>query len=132
VPLIDFNSDKHHLDIAGMDATHIDFIKQVNALDGMSGEELRANFNNLLHHTVLHFEREDALMQQCSFPQTAEHQQEHRKLLSEMSRFAAQLDQGKSSLARAYIRQRLPEWFDLHLATMDSALAWHLKQSETS
>lgn len=129
-PLIKFNDEKHRLGFDEMDATHIDFIKQVNAMASMSGEELHACFSNLLQHTVRHFEREDELMVACGFPQIAEHQQEHRKVLSEMLRFAGQLNQGKSSFARAYVRERLPEWFELHLATMDSALAWHLKQSE--
>jgi len=129
--LIDFDSDKHQLGMAEMDGTHIDFIKQVNALDSMRGEELEAGFNNLLQHTLRHFEREDELMEQCAFPQINEHREEHRKVLAEMSRFAGKMNRGKSShahlFARAYVRERLPEWFNLHLATMDSALVWHLQ-----
>lgn len=128
VPLIDLNDEKLMLGISEMDATHIDFIKQVNALESMRGEELQAGFINLLNHTVRHFEREDEMMRECDFAQIAEHQAEHRKLLTEMTRFASQLKQGKSHFARAYIRERLPEWFRLHLATMDSALAWQLEQ----
>jgi len=127
--LIDFDSEKHRLGMDEMDGTHLDFIKQVNALDHMSGEELQAGFINLLQHTVRHFERVDELMQSCDFPQIVEHQQEHRKVLSEMTRFAAQVKAGKTIFARAYIRERLPDWFSLHLATMDSALAWHLQNS---
>jgi len=132
--LIDFDNEKHRLGMDEMDATHIDFIKQVNALDGMRGEELEAGFSNLLQHTVRHFEREDELMEQCAFPQINEHRQEHRKVVAEMSRFAGKMRRGDSphahahSFIRAYIRERLPEWFNLHLATMDSALAWHLNQ----
>ena len=129
--LIDFDSDKHHLGMDEMDGTHIDFIKQVNALDSMRGEELQANFNNLLQHTLRHFEREDERMEACAFPQINEHREEHRKVLAEMSRFAGKMDRGESSHAhafvRAYVRERLPEWFNLHLATMDSALVWHLQ-----
>lgn len=44
-------------------------------------------------------------------------------------RFADQLKQGKSMFARAYISERLPDWFDLHLKSMDSALVWHLEQT---
>ena len=130
-PLIAYDTEKHMLGMDEMDGTHIDFIKQVNALAGMGGDELHASFVNLLQHTIRHFEREDELMQACAFPQISEHQHEHRKVLSEMHRFEAQLKLGKSIFARAYIRERLPEWFNLHLATMDSALVWHL-QNHTS
>ncbi|OIO67455.1 MAG: hypothetical protein AUJ56_10030 [Zetaproteobacteria bacterium CG1_02_49_23] len=110
-----------------MDTIHVDFIKQINALELMYGEELQAGFSNLLQHSIRHFEREDELMQAYAFPQIVEHREQHRKVLAEMTRFAAQLKEGKSIFARAYIRQRLPEWFNLHLTTMDSALAWYLK-----
>ncbi len=130
--LIELDREKHLLGMDEMDGTHIDFIEQVNALASMSGEEQQVNFSKLLQHTIRHFEREDELMQACGFPQIAEHQQEHRKVLAEMQRYDTQLSQGKSSFARAYVRERLPGWFELHLATMDSALVWHLKQSEVN
>ncbi len=132
MPLIVYDTEKHLLDMGEMDATHIDFIKQVNALESMTGEELQAGFHNLLNHTVRHFTREDELMIECGFPQIAEHQAEHRKVLAEMQRYESQLAEGKSSFARVYVRERLPQWFELHLATMDSALVWHLKQYEES
>jgi len=128
MPLILFNQEQHLLGMSEMDNTHLDFIQQVNALENKKGDALCQCFAELLQHTIDHFEREDQLMQACSFPQIAEHREEHRKVLAEMQRFCGQLKQGKSMFARAFIRERLPGWFDLHLSTMDSALVWHLEQ----
>jgi hypothetical protein len=36
------------------------------------------------------------------------------------------------AFGRSFVRERLPQWFGLHVTTMDSALAAHIKiQSET-
>lgn len=129
MPLILLDEEQHLLGMTEMDLTHLDFIEQVNALEKMKGSELCQSFSELLQHTIDHFQREDALMEDCRFPQIAEHRVEHRKVVAEMERFSDQLRQGKSMFARAYIRERLPDWFNLHLKTMDSALVWHLEQT---
>ena len=67
-------------------------------------------------------------MQQSGFPATAEHKGEHHRVLGELSQFTRQLEKGRSMMARAYVKERLPGWFTLHITTMDSALAAHLKR----
>jgi len=130
MPLILFDEEIHLLGMQEMDATHLDFVQQLNALENMPTTELAIHFSALLAHTIAHFDREDALMLACQFPHISEHRAEHRKVLAEMQRFAGQLEQGKTVFARSYIRERLPDWFRLHLASMDSALVWHLKTGE--
>ncbi|MCG6940633.1 MAG: hemerythrin family protein [Thiohalocapsa sp.] len=68
-------------------------------------------------------------MEQCGFPAIIEHRSEHARGLGDMERFAAQLAGGRTQIARAYVVEQLPQWFDLHAATMDSALAACLKGS---
>jgi hemerythrin len=82
-----------------------------------------AGFPELIEHTREHFSAEDRLMVQCRFPALAEHRGEHARVLGELGRFAEQVQVGRTRMARAYIVEQLPRWFDLHAATMDSALA---------
>lgn len=128
--LIAFDAEQHRLGIEEMDSTHVAFIEQLNAMENSPKNDLSRQFNALLEHTIDHFDHEELLMERCGFPQIREHMAEHRKILAEMNRYAAQLEEGKTMFARSYIKLRLPDWFGQHLATMDSALAWQLLQSQ--
>jgi hemerythrin len=57
-----------------------------------------------------------------------EHRGEHRRVLAELRTLGQRAAAGRLALGRAYVRERLPDWFALHAATMDSALAAHLKE----
>lgn len=127
----DFES-KHLLGVASMDDTHREFVDLVNALENAGGTEFADGFAALLAHTTSHFDQEQVLMQQCGFPAIAEHTDEHRRVLGEMARFARQVEQGRTRMAQAYVKEALPPWFALHAATMDSALAGHLKRTAAS
>lgn len=127
MPLLDWSDPRFTLGHAEMDETHREFVALVNALDGVADGEFRRRFTELCAHTAGHFAREEALMDETRFPSAAEHKDEHRKVLGEMEQFRRRVERGVLPLGRAYVRERLPEWFALHAATMDSALAAHLK-----
>ena len=44
--------------------------------------------------------------------------------------FRSRVKAGKTSMARAYVREQLPGWFKTHLITMYSALAAHLAKQD--
>jgi hypothetical protein len=46
-----------------------------------------------------------------------------------LNQFKKRVDKGLIGFGRNYIKERMPDWFALHAATMDSALAMHLKNS---
>jgi len=59
-------------------------------------------------------------------------QGEHQRVLGEFKQFKTRIDKGMIAFGRSFVRERLPQWFGLHVTTMDSALAAHIKiQSET-
>lgn len=127
--MIDDFESKYLLGVASMDDTHREFVERVNALEHASGTRFVDGFAALLVHTRSHFDQEEVLMRECRFPATAEHTDEHRRVLGEMTRFARQVEQGRTRMAQAYVKEALPPWFALHAATMDSALAGHLKRT---
>ena len=70
-------------------------------------------------------------MLHSGFSALDEHKSEHARLLSELRQFKRGIDRGMLAFARAYLRDRLPQWFELHVQTLDSALVAYLKQQES-
>lgn len=128
--LIDMHDPALQLGLEDMDETHREFAALVNALTEARGHNFEELFLSLFEHTEQHFAREKELMEQSGFPAMDEHVDEHQRILGELNKYRLRVRKGAIGFARAYVTDRLPEWFRLHLATMDSALAFHLKQGE--
>jgi hemerythrin-like metal-binding protein len=120
------------LGVQNMDQTHQEFAELVNRLACADGATFISLFAELLQHTESHFATEDGRMQESGFPAIREHRDEHARVLGELTRIHNKLKTGSLSLARAYVRDNLPDWFKLHLLTMDSALAAHILSLEVN
>lgn len=122
-------TDRLSVNYPPLDDIHHEFVALVNQLaettDKATFQQL---FNELVTHTEAHFTKENQLMQQSQFSALTEHQGEHHRVLGEMKQFQKRVARGLLDFGRAYVKDRLPEWFALHTATMDSALAAHLQK----
>lgn len=127
MPTLTSDAPIPELGIAEMDATHREFADLVRKLLQAGNGEFQALFNELYEHTKQHFDREDQLMADSGFSALSEHRGEHQRVLGELTQFKRRVDKGLLALGRGYVKEQLPSWFDLHLATMDAALAAHLK-----
>jgi hemerythrin len=132
-----WNEARHGLGQAEMDAEHREFLALLDILNDTDDAEFPVLFQKLVDHVRLHFVTEGRLMRLEKFPALGEHEGEHHRVLGELLQFNRAVKRGRLPLARGYVRIGLPEWFELHLSTMDSALAAHLKrqgsrQSETA
>lgn len=126
--LIDDFTSNYLLGIDALDITHQEFVDRVNFLETASNDNFVDGFPALVEHTKQHFDNEQALMQESGFAALNEHVDEHRRVLGDLDRLARQVARGRLQMARAYIREGLPDWFRLHATTIDSALAAHLKR----
>ena len=115
-----------------MDRTHGEFVDLLNRLNSADKSTFMALFAELLEHTENHFAAENSRMQESGFPAIREHRDEHQRVLGEMTHFAHKVATGSWQLGRAYVRDSLPAWFRLHLLTMDSALAAHLRNCQAN
>ena len=115
------------LDYAPIDQDHREFIDLLNALDAAANSDFPGLFQQLYVHTERHFDREAQLMRQSAFPAENEHNGEHQRVLGEFKQFKSRIDKGLIGFGRSFVRERLPQWFGLHVGTMDSALTSHLK-----
>ncbi len=130
--LIEAFEQRYLLGISEMDETHREFVDLVNRLGVAPKAEFIPLFAELFSHTQRHFDHENRLMQASGFPAVREHTDEHQRILGELNRFSQKVATGSIMMGKAYVTQQLPQWFDLHAKTMDSALAAHIKSTETA
>jgi hemerythrin len=109
-----------------IDNDHDEFISLLNQMDAAANADFPALFQQLYEHTEQHFDRENRLMKQFGFPAEIEHKGEHQRVLGEFKQFKTRVDKGMIAFGRSFVRDRLPQWFGLHVTTMDSALAAHI------
>jgi hemerythrin-like metal-binding protein len=126
-----FDEQKHILNFETMDTLHQEFIDIYNSVDINSVESIVQKANELLEHSKRHFKEEETLMQLYGYPTIREHTDEHTKVLAELEYFIRNSHSmfGKKML-KAYYIEKLPDWFDLHLISMDSDLSSFLKKAK--
>lgn len=82
----------------------------------------------LQHHCLHHFAVEEGLMREQRFAGYQEHRHQHQQLLGELDGMRRAVARGRHGLARAWLRERLPEWFDLHVSQLDAQLVAFVRQ----
>jgi len=117
------------LDTDGMEATHMALAELIEKLIKADKQAFPARFQVLLALFKLHIAEEGGLMRASRYPGIAEHEGEHHRVLGELVQINRSLKRGRIALARAYAKEGLAPWLDLHVATMDDALATHLERT---
>jgi hemerythrin len=112
---------------AAIDTDHHEFIALLNRLSSAGNADFPAMFQQLFEHSEQHFERENQLMKQLAFPAETEHKGEHQRILGEFKQFKTRVDKGLITFGRSFVKERLPQWFELHVATIDTTLVAHIK-----
>jgi len=126
-----FEDDKHLLNNSSMDTLHREFLDIYNSVNINNKEDYRAKLITLLEHSKNHFQLEESMMDRFSYKTAKEHKEEHTKVLNEMEYFIKlSINSFGLNMLKSYYKEKLPYWFDLHLISMDSDLAYHLKGFE--
>ncbi|GAB3373346.1 bacteriohemerythrin [Azotobacter armeniacus] len=120
--------DNYALGDDAIDSTHLEFLELCLAAANAKGPGFAEKFKALFEHTSRHFADEEAKMQATGYPAFGEHRANHQRILGDMDRFCQRAAAGRAQMARAWLNDSLPAWFDLHAKTMDSALVVHLHQ----
>ncbi|WP_299200577.1 hemerythrin family protein [uncultured Amphritea sp.] len=116
-----------HLNHAEIDRDHQHFADITTRLKTSNTDQFKTLFSELLSHTESHFKREEQLIEQYRYPGKSEHCGEHNRLLTELRQFNQRVQQGRLSLARAYINERVDAWLQQHISNMDAALVKHIE-----
>ena len=113
--------------ITSIDALHVELEERLAALIH-AGDDAQEELVALLDHLQRHFAHEESLMSGTEFPMADCHAREHASVIevvSEVQRLLATGDRGPlGRLAPAML-----EWFAVHAAGMDAALANYLKRA---
>lgn len=128
-PLLTWSDERIGLGVPVMDGYHQEFLSILTALSSMPDSVFVTLFKELVRHTHEHFSQEEKLMKETRYGAIREHVEEHRRVLADLQAMLERAERGRMLMPREFIRNHMPEWFQLHLVTMDSALAQHLKVS---
>lgn len=126
-PLLKWSDERLGLGVPVMDGYHQEFLSILTALTTMPDGVFVALLKELVRHTHEHFSQEEKLMRETGYAALQEHLDEHRRVLGELEAMLARAERGRMRMPREFIKNHMPEWFQLHLVTMDSSLAQHLK-----
>lgn len=127
---INFDNNKHLLNHNEMDKIHKEFIHIYNSLNDETNDSYKNVMIKILEHTKLHFCKEEEDMKSFNYPRKKEHIDEHNKVLSEMEFFIQRSNTKMGQMMlKSYYKEKLPDWFDLHLLSMDSDLASYLNKT---
>ncbi len=120
--------EKYLLGVLEMDREHQNFCEELSELLKADSSNFAELIEKLFKHAQKHFKEEEHLMLECGYSSYSEHKSEHDKILGELNLFVQKAKKGNTMMAKAYVKDRLPEWFELHLGTMDSSLAQKIKE----
>lgn len=116
----------YELGHAPMDDTHRDFVSLVARLASVDGSAALPVLDELIEHTIEHFEQENRWMKECGFPPIHCHTGEHDRVLQSLKdmRPTIEADPGVAKI----LAKELEPWFAQHASTMDDALAFFMRQ----
>jgi hemerythrin len=127
-------SSRMALGVPQMDQAHQSLLARLGKLAAEPDETFHEQFVALAQAIEADFKSEEALMEQIDFPGLPAHREQHARVLSALHHADPQVAQGDIQLGRICI-ELLPQWFLVHQATMDHALAvaldfaGHLRQA---
>lgn len=114
------------LGVDEVDAAHRQLLEQMNGLLNGSDSDVAQGMEALVTAMERDFREEETLMEQIVYPGIRAHMEQHARVLATLHRIAP----GDVAAARAAL-VLLPQWFELHLATLDTALAVALDLAAT-
>ncbi len=124
--------------VASMDAKHHEEIELVNQIGclikaGQAGdldrEALHAKLDEWIEHTRRHFAHENRLMEEAHFAAYGVHSHEHTLVLARLELVCkAWQTTGDLDALADYVLVHWPEWFQGHVASMDTMTAIFLSR----
>jgi hemerythrin-like metal-binding protein len=106
------------LGIPLFDEAHAALAEQINVLLNGPDQEFEANLAGLVECLEVDFRVEEQLMEAIDYPATRSHREQHARVLATLHGLAP----GDIEAGRKVAALILP-WFQVHLATADTALA---------
>lgn len=132
MPLIQWN-DRLQMQIREIDLQHQKLVTMVNGLgeamrQGKGKEVLSQILAGLTAYTKTHFSTEEKYFAQFSYPQSAEHRQEHAAFVQKVSQFISDFGTGRVGVT-SQVLNFLSDWLVQHIQGSDRQYAPLFKQN---
>lgn len=121
-------SPEMSLGIPKMDAAHKSFLQNLHQMEAMSDDQFGDAFLTLISKIEIGFHEEEQTMEEIDYPGIQNHLEQHARVLSALHHIAPRVMEGEIALGRDAVAL-LPQWFAIHLSTMDAALAFAVELS---
>lgn len=115
--------------VPAMDVPHREFIERLSHILTVPDKEFPAEFVKLVANIEADFREEERLMENLDYPGIQGHLEQHARVLGALHHVAPRVLEGDIALGRE-AAELLPQWFLMHLSTMDAALACALELAE--
>lgn len=117
-------SDKYSVGDHRMDSHHQKLFDILNVLldamkEGRGEEVLSKQLDELASYAKYHFDAEEKLMADISYPGLAAQQQAHKAFMDKIAEYQADAAEGKDSYVLSKIVSTVLNWLKQHILTMD-------------
>lgn len=113
------------LGIPSVDESHKELLQRLNELLAAPDESFGPGFLSMVAEFEADFQEEEKLMEDIDYPGICGHREQHARLLGALHHIASHVMSGDVALGRE-AAELLPQWFQFHMSTMDTALAFAL------
>jgi hemerythrin-like metal-binding protein len=117
-----FWSPRLALGDSGMDAAHRSLLEELEQLATLKDQEFGAGFERFIAFVEADFLQEEAMMESIEYSALPSHREQHARLLGYLRQTAGRVAAGDIAAGRE-VAALMPGWFELHIETMDGALA---------
>ncbi|HEY8025755.1 MAG TPA: hemerythrin family protein [Burkholderiaceae bacterium] len=114
-----------------MDASHRALMAAFSQVAASDDTTFAVDFAALTAAMETDFRDEEESMEKIDFPGIRTHREAHARVLSAMHHAMSEVQSGNFTSAREAISY-LPDWFMLHITTLDAALALALELADTN
>jgi len=120
--------------VSSMNDTHLEETLLINKLEKAAKEgreeDVLKTLKELLEHTIIHFSKEEEMMEKTSFPAYPVHKSEHDRHINELHSIINYFEKNQDTQAiLAYLEGNLKGWLLEHIKTMDTMTALYLQDA---
>lgn len=121
-----YRNERYALGIPEMDRAHKELLDDLIRLGELPDHDFISDYPAMVARVEKDFFEEERAMEDIEFDGLRSHRAQHADVLETLHRAAAGVAGGDPTLGRAVVRL-LPEWFILHILTLDHAFAEALR-----
>jgi hemerythrin len=126
--------DKLSVGVEALDADHKNMIAIINELyegilAGRNKEIVGDIIERLVDYTRSHFAREEGLLAECGYPETAAHKKEHDEMAVWAERVEVEFFQGTLAAPSLEVMNRLKDWLFDHIGNSDQRYTRYMKDA---